>query len=321
MSLNVAIPDTYSGPLDLLLYLIRRDEMDIHDIPIARLASAYFEEMRSLALVDVDEAAEFLDLASRLLEIKARMLLPPEEATEGASEEDEGDLDPRSGLVEALLEYRRFKEAALLLGDLAVEQSRRFPRVAPRLEFPPEIFEKVENADVHDLMEAFQAMLYRIVPAEESTEFTYSEIPTSVRIDQIESVLLELGKTRFSMLLSSDRTRIEMISYFIAVLEMIRQGRLIARQAVDFSDIVLERAEPRRAKSKAGIGAGGAYGRGVAVAVRRSPRVFPPAPVRKTASGVVRRKTLAPVGLFPVRPGAGMKIPVRKAVRAPRFFC
>lgn len=252
MSLNVTIPETFSGPLDLLLHLIRRDEMDIHDIPIAQLTSAYLEEMNKLDLVDVDEAAEFLDLASRLLEIKSRMLLPPEEVAEEEENDDEA-FDPRSDLVEALLEYRRFKEAARLLGEMAEEHGRRYPRVAPRMEIGF-VAEETEPADVMDLFAAFQTMLLKIVPAGESTEITYTEVPTSVRIDQIETVLISAGKTRFSLILSERPTRREMVGFFIAILEMVRQGRLIARQSVAFSDIILEKREPRATMANAGAG-------------------------------------------------------------------
>ncbi len=250
MSLNVTIPETFSGPLDLLLHLIRRDEMDIHDIPIAKLTSAYLEEMGKLDLVDVDEGAEFLDLASRLLEIKSRMLLPPEEVQEEDENEDEA-FDPRSDLVEALLEYRRFKEAARLLGEMAEEHGRRYPRIAPRMEidFIPE---ETEPADVMDLFAAFQTMLLKIVPSGDSTEITYTEVPTSVRIEQIETVLLSAGKTRFSLLLSEQPTRREMVGFFIAILELVRQGRVIARQSTAFADIVLEKREPPLVVSKAG---------------------------------------------------------------------
>ncbi len=249
MSLTVAIDDTFSGPLDLLLHLIRRDEMDIHDIPIARLTGAYLDEINKLQFVDVDEGAEFLDLTSRLLEIKGKMLLPPEELAED-EDQDDLDFDPRSDLVEALLEYRRFKEAARLLGDLAEEQSRRYPRVAPRLEFSF-VDDTLETADSMDLFAAFQSMLLRIVPADESTEITYTEVPTSIRIEQIETILAEKGKARFSLLLSSQPTRREMVGFFIAILEMVRQGRVIARQHGKFSDIVLEKAEPRRRQAAA----------------------------------------------------------------------
>ncbi|MCC8189548.1 MAG: segregation/condensation protein A, partial [Planctomycetes bacterium] len=238
MSLTVTIPNTFNGPLDLLLHLIRRDEMDIYDIPIARLTATYLEEMAKLDLVDVDEGAEFLDLASRLLEIKSRMLIPPEEREDESAEEEE-DFDPRSGLVEALLEYRRFKDAARLLGEMAEEQARRFPRIAPRLALQPPDGED-DAADCMDLFTAFQALLVRMMPTEDSTVITYTEVPTSVRIEQIQAVLADVGTTRFSLLLSGSPDRREMVGFFIALLELIRQGRVTARQTDNFADIVLE---------------------------------------------------------------------------------
>lgn len=331
MSLTVAIPDTFSGPLDLLLHLIRRDEMDIHDIPIARLTASYLAEMDKLDIVDVDEAAEFLDLASRLLEIKSRMLVPREDEAEGEEGEDD-DLDPRSGLVEALLEYRRFKEAARLLGDLAEEQGRRYPRVAPRLEFTV-IDEAPLDADVMDLFSAFQSMILRIVPADESTEITYTEVPTSVRIRQIEEVLVGLGKTRFSLLLSEKPTRREMVGFFIAILELVRQGRIVARQSVNFADIVIEKAAPRvrlqrtpafqRAPARAlRKGSGKTRARtGKHRSPRSVPALFPPAPRTMRPSSSVFRPRIVPA--FP--PVGGAKTPAAAkrtpSARAPRFFC
>lgn len=242
MSLTVTLAnDAFSGPLDLLLHLIRRDEMDIRDIPIATLAAAYLDELRRLDMVNVDEGAEFLDLASRLLEIKSRMLLPPEEAEDGA--EDEDDFDPRAGLVEALLEYRRFKDAARLLDEMAETQARRFPRVAPPMNSPGPDPER-EAADCLDLLGAFQSMLLKMVPAGDSTVITYTEVPTSVRIEQIKTVLADIGSTRFSLLLSGAPSRREMVGFFIAMLEMIRQGTITARQSDNFSDIIIERREP-----------------------------------------------------------------------------
>lgn len=243
MSLNVTIPDTFNGPLDLLLHLIRRDEMDIYDIPIARLAASYLEEIEKLEFVNVDEGAEFLDLASRLLEIKSRMLIPPEDRLE-EGEEEEDDFDPRTGLVEALLEYRRFKDAARLLGEMAEEQARRFPRNAPRMEFRF-VGENGETADCMDLLSAFQSMLEQMIPEPDAPDVIASqEISISTRIEQIQTVLLDIEKTRFSLLLSSRPDRGEMVGFFIAVLELIRRGLLIARQSSDFSDIILERRQP-----------------------------------------------------------------------------
>lgn len=309
MSLNVTIPDTFNGPLDLLLHLIRRDEMDIYDIPIARLAASYQEEIQKLEIINFDEGIEFLDLASTLVEIKTRMLLPPEERQDGDDDEDDA-FDPRSGLVEALLEYRRFKDAARLLGEMADEQTRRFPRVAPPLDVQFSDSAE-ETADSLDLLSAFQGMLLRIVPREESNVIHYSEVPTSVRIEQISTVLREIGRTRFSLLLSGNPDRQEMVGFFIAMLEMIRQGRLIARQADNFTDIILEPREPAAPTQKCIEGRHGNRRAPPFLAVsaaiespvpnrasERRTAVFPPtAPTRPATRGLSGRRT------------------------APRFFC
>src|SRR4051812_35673178 len=115
--------DTFRGPLDLLLYLVKRDEVDVLDIPIARVAEQFKRYLEVLALVDVERAGDFLVLASTLMEIKSKMLLPrPEEA--GAEAEE----DPRRELVRQLIQYKRFKEAAQSLEARAEEQARRLPR-------------------------------------------------------------------------------------------------------------------------------------------------------------------------------------------------
>ena len=242
MSLNVTIPDTFNGPLDLLLHLIRRDEMDIYDIPIALLTNSYLEEMGKLEIIDVDEGAEFLDLASRLLEIKSRMLIPPDELEDSAEEEDE-DFDPRSGLVEALLEYRRFKDAAKMLGDMAEEQARRYPRISPRMEFT--FVQQAATSSSNDLMRAFQSLLDRMLTVISDTPdvITYTEVSISTRQQQIVENLAAVEKTRFSRLLSDAPSKSEMVGLFIAMLELVRQGKIIARQTDNFSDIIIERRE------------------------------------------------------------------------------
>ena len=244
MSLNVTIPDTFSGPLDLLLHLIRRDEMDIYDIPVSQLTGAYLQELEKLSVIDVDEGAEFLDLASRLLEIKSRMLVPAGEAEENAEDED-GDFDPRGGLVEALLEYRRFKDAAKMLGDMAEEQARRYPRVSPKMEFslPPQ----ASATSANDLMRAFRNLLDRMLgdASDRPDVITYTEVSIATRARQIVENLAAVGKTRFSRLLSDKSTKNEMVGLFIALLELVRQGRIVARQSDNFSDIIIEhRAAP-----------------------------------------------------------------------------
>lgn len=254
MSLDtVTIPDTFSGPMGLLYSLIRRDEIDIFDIPIAKLATAYLEELRRMEPLDVDSAAEFLDMASRLLEIKSRMVMPPETSEDGEENEEEDDFDPRSGLVAALLEYRRFKDAAKFLGDMAEEQANRFPRVAPRPDFSGVQAAPGTGADGSDLMLALQNIFLRLAANEDRNVISYTEIPTAVRVEQIMTVLNDAGHTRFSLLLSGAPDRQEMVGFFIAMLELIRQGKLIARQTDNFSDIILEaRRAPVAAAEESG---------------------------------------------------------------------
>lgn len=238
MSLNVTIPDTFNGPLGLLHSLIVRDEIDIYDIPIAKLTATYCEEIEKMEVINIDEGAEFLDLASRLKDIKLRMLLPPEESLDGEEDEDEG-VDPRASLVEALLEYRRFKDAARILGGLADEQARRYARVAPRMRFRI-IGGDDPEGDSLGLFLAMQNMLARITAPE---VIESHEIPVSTRIEQIQEVLLKRERTRFSLLLSSNPGRREMVGFFVALLELIRRHVVTARQADDFSDIIIERRE------------------------------------------------------------------------------
>src|SRR5690349_7376817 len=117
--------DTFRGPLDLLLYLVKRDEVDIRDIPIARVALQFKEYLDVLQLIDVERAGDFLVMAATLMEIKSKMLLPR------PPEGEEADEDPRLELVRQLVEYKRFKDAAALLEARAVEQSQRLARQAP----------------------------------------------------------------------------------------------------------------------------------------------------------------------------------------------
>ncbi len=122
--------DVYSGPLDLLLYLIRRDELDIHDIPIARITEQYVQYVDVLNVLDPDLAGEFLVMAATLMEIKTRILLPTPPPEEGG--EDGLQIDPRAELVRQLLEYKAFKDASGELAGAAADQATKFPRSPTR---------------------------------------------------------------------------------------------------------------------------------------------------------------------------------------------
>lgn len=243
MAHNVQVQNTFSGPLDLLLYLVRRDEIEIHDIPVAHLTREYLAEIKRLDLVDVDAGGEFIAMAAMLVELKSRWLLPPTVALNG-EEEEEPLIDPRQGLVQALLEYKQFKQATGELRTLAEQHQARFARRAPPPDFATvKPIDGGEKFSALDLFAAFQRMMHKLLAHQRRREIVNVEVPTEVRIRQIENVLAECSATTFTALLSDEPTRDEMVGFFIAILELIRLRKITARQAADFSEIHLQKID------------------------------------------------------------------------------
>ena len=238
MARLVELDDAFRGPMDLLLHLVRREEIDLHDIPLARLTRAYLDEIAGMEFVSVDDAAEFLSMASILVELKSRSLLPPAELGEdGEDEEEEEDFDPRAGLVKALLEYKRYRQASRFLDALAERHAGRFPRIPEAI--PPDGDGGGDDSlDVLGLLMAFKKLLPRM-QAPPAAEIVNPHVPTERRMEQIAAALAGGRAVRFSELLSERPSRDEMAGFFIAVLELVRQRRLRARQSLDFADIVL----------------------------------------------------------------------------------
>jgi segregation and condensation protein A len=231
----------FEGPLDLLLFLIKKNEVDIYDIPIAEITSQYLEYVEIIKLLDLESAGEFILLAATLIRIKAKMLLPRPQ-----TDEDEEIIDPRMELVNRLLEYKRFKELAFKLSDLEDEQSKVFPRI-----YYPEFEEEIDggielDADVtlFSLISAFKQVLDRM-PKE--TFHQVQDIPISLE-DQIDFILsrLMVGKQiTFFDLVSHIRDRLIIVVTFIAMLELIKRGELIARQSDAFGEIWIMRKSDR----------------------------------------------------------------------------
>ncbi|MFQ5805120.1 MAG: segregation and condensation protein A, partial [Phycisphaerae bacterium] len=210
--------------LDLLLYLIRRDELDIQDIPIARLTEQYLEYLKLLEVLDPNTAGDFLVMASTLVELKSRALLPtpPLEA-----EDDEAD--PRTTLVRQLLEYKRFKDAADALGSAAEERQKRFVRRPADL---PKELEGVELEEVQvwDLLTAFGRVMSAIGQGPGLHEITYDDTP----FEEYEALILDRleygGPLEFQSLFSDRSNRAEIVGLFLVVLELLRLQRLRAEQ-------------------------------------------------------------------------------------------
>ncbi len=225
--------DIYNGPLDLLLYLIRKDEVDIYDIPIARITDQYIQYVTLLQQMDPNLAGEFLVMAAMLMEIKSRMLLPR------APEEEEGGeaIDPRSELVRQLLEYKRFKDAAGWLAEAAETQASKFPRV-PVLPTPQN---EIDLEDIHiwDLVEAFSRLLQATLAGAGLHEVEKDDTPLALHQQDIVDRLQREGPMPFSRIFEGRTRRTEWIGLFLAMLELIRQGIVRIEQDEPFAEIYL----------------------------------------------------------------------------------
>jgi len=223
--------DVFSGPLDLLLYLVRRDELDIQDIPIARVTEQYLEYVKLLEVLDPNAAGEFLVLASTLIELKSRALLPspPLEAD---------DEDPQKVLVRQLLEYKRFKDAADSLRSAADERAKRYVRRPAEL---PADLEGVELEEVQawDLLSAFGKVMSSIGRGPGVADIRYDETPVEEYIDVILDRLARESPTTFYGLFAQPSDRTEIIGLFLALLELIRTERIRAEQDTAFGTIYL----------------------------------------------------------------------------------
>lgn len=223
--------EAYEGPLDLLLYLIKKDEVDIWDIPTAQITEEYLEYINMMKLLDLDVIGEFLVMASTLMKIKSRMLLPQEE---GIEEEIE---DPRSELVEQLLEYEMYKERAKSLAGKEEAQSKLFTR--PSVEIPSS--QPTFEASLFDLLAAFRNVLKEkapeIVREIEPFKFTLEE-----KVEEILKRLEKKDKISFSLLFKECLSKGELIVTFLALLELIKQKRVRIRQPKLFGEIAVYRA-------------------------------------------------------------------------------
>jgi len=231
--------DTYNGPLDLLLYLIRRDEIDIYDIPIASITRQYVQYMEMIQQLDPNLAGEFLVLAATLMEIKTRLLLPPVTSEEGGETTAAGDFDPRAELVRQLLEYKAFKDAAGDLAAAATLRSQKFARkpFLPQAD-PTEL--DMEDVQVWDLLEAFGKVLESIGRSPGQHEVIYDDTPVELHAEDILDRLRGEGAMSFARLFEGRTSRSEIVGLFIALLELVRQKKVFAAQDDTFGEIAVQ---------------------------------------------------------------------------------
>lgn len=235
--------DVYNGPLDLLLYLIRRDEVDIYDIPIARVTQQYCRYVETLAAVDPNVAGDFLVMAATLMEIKSRMLLPRPPVEEGGEE----DLsDPRLELVRQLLEYKKFKDASFELGAAAQMQAMKWSRIPARDVIPKSSAVDLEDVQIWDLVAAFNQLMSSIGAKAATHDVLFDDTPISLHATDLLDRLVREGRDLGFEEVFIGRTKVEMIGLFLALLELIRQKRIAVRQELLHGpiSITLLSAEP-----------------------------------------------------------------------------
>ena len=231
----------YDGPLDLLLDLIKKNEMDIYNIPIAEITKQYLESLQLMKELDLEIAGEFIVMAATLIYIKSKMLLPQD-----PNEEEDEDGDPRAELVRKLLEYQAFKEAAKELGFLEGERSQIFTRQVTDYYLtnldPEDVGMDAFSANLFDLLSAFQTALAKI--SKESLHEVFEPVITiEEKTAELRRRLLEHRRIRFTDLFGAVWTRNQLIVTFLAVLEVVRTRFARVLQENQFDEIIIEKRD------------------------------------------------------------------------------
>ena len=230
--------EIFEGPLDLLLYLIRKNEVEVYDIPIQKVTEQYLKYLDLMKILDLDIAGEFLAMAATLMHIKSRLMLPPEER-----EDEEEEEDPRWDLVRQLLEYKQFKDAADTFHELEVEQEKTYVRGrVPRDPIPSSEL-PLEEVDLFELLDAFSRVLdeaeKRRPPEFEPDNFTLEDGRKRVmdRLSQRSPIL-------FHLLCEKGEARTRIVVVFLALLELIRQKIVQVFQETHFCKIMIRQVNP-----------------------------------------------------------------------------
>ena len=232
--------EVFEGPLDLLLYLVKQEEVDIYEVNLTRLATQFLEYIETMRLLDLEIAGEFLVMAATLMYIKSRELLPVDQQV-AAEGEEEGE-DPRWELIRQLVEYKKFKDAAARLALLEARQEEVFPRSPGKLEFEVETPRRNE-ASIFDLVNAVSTILQRFNKRDDQRDIFEDKWSVSEKIELLMRRINERAQFRFSELFEGVTSRAEVVVTFLALLELIRLKQLTAVQDEAFGEIHLRRPE------------------------------------------------------------------------------
>ena len=233
--------DSYRGPIELLLFLIRKHEVDVFDIPINMIAEQYQSYLEIIEQLDINTVGDFLEMATLMMEIKAKMLLPSDDDLE--SEEQSID-DPREDLVQRLLEYKKFKDAACELDELGRTRRQMYSRVADDLPTRKVNVadQPIRDLEMWDLVSAFGRILREVAPPSEAN-IVYDDTPIHVYMSQIHEKLAARQRVSFSQMFEIGMHKSAMIGVFLAILELVRHHSVRAEQSENQNDILITQGE------------------------------------------------------------------------------
>jgi segregation and condensation protein A len=225
--------EIFEGPLDLLLFLIKRDEIDIYDISLERITGQYLEYLQAFKELNIEVAGEFVVMAANLIYLKSRSLLP---ADQQPPEEEVDEDDPRWDLIRQLIEYKKFKEAAMQLQTRELEQERIFARIGDGM-MPETASLHLGEVGIFQLINAFQNVIKRLEAREDLQEMVGENFTVSDKIERILQTLANGKAIKFSELFARMASRVEIVVTFLALLELIRLKQVRAIQPNEFDEI------------------------------------------------------------------------------------
>jgi len=233
--------EVFEGPLDLLLYLVRKEEVDIYEVNLTKMATQFIEYIELMRQLDLEVAGEFLVMASTLMYIKSRELLPVDRQVETEGEEEEEE-DPRWELIRQLVEYKKFKDAATQLQRREAEQEDVFPRLPGKLEYPSAEPPARPEVSLFDLIHAVSDVLKRFQQREEPRDIFEDKWTVSEKLELLRQLIAGDGVLTFSELFQQSASRMEIVVTFLALLELIRLKQILVSQTAPFSEIEIRRA-------------------------------------------------------------------------------
>jgi segregation and condensation protein A len=227
--------DVFEGPLDLLLFLIKKEEIDIYDIPILRITEQYMEYLEIMKLFNIDIAGEYIVMAATLMQIKSRCLLP-QQATEQTVEQQ----DPRDELILRLIEYKKFKEAASTFEDIYKNRLNIFKRQDTTFQIEFEKKDKTLETSLFDLISAFSRVLKKI-PQGTFSEIIKDEFTVEQKIEQLRHKIATDAQIILNVLIASATSKAEIVALFLALLELVRLKEIHVFQNTTFGEICVRK--------------------------------------------------------------------------------